>query len=171
MSHLAHNHAIAPYSHTPSAHEDTLAAVDRADDGSNPASLGVLDTVPASLSDLATAQKLTEQAARVGFDWPDLDQVWGKLQEEVAELEAEIRAADELGDVLFSIVNLARWLNLDAENALRRTNAKFRYRFSAIEQGARLWPPTIHTAPGRNGGAVGGSQAAGGIGILNALFR
>ena len=95
------------------------------------------------ISDLATAQQLTKHAARVGFNWPDIAQVWGKLQEELTELEAEIRGgnrsgiAAELGDVLFAVVNLARWLDVDAEGALRATNAKFRYRFSAIEQGAR----------------------------------
>jgi tetrapyrrole methylase family protein/MazG family protein len=104
---------------------------------------GALDGVPAGLPALAAAQKLLKKAAREGFDWPDLQAVWGKLQEELAELQLELetrdpqRVADELGDVLFCLSNLARWLDVEAEGALRATSLKFRRRFDAVEQGAR----------------------------------
>lgn len=103
----------------------------------------VLDVVPACASALTTAQRLTERAARAGFGWSDLAPIWAKVQEELDELRAEIRGGDrgraaaELGDVLFSVVNLARWLDADAEAALRATNAKFRCRFGRIEESAR----------------------------------
>ena len=100
---------------------------------------GVLDDVSAGLPALTRALKLTKRAARVGFDWPSTDEVFAKLQEEVAELEAEVAAGDmekargELGDVLFVIANLARKLDIEPEDALRATNAKFSRRFAYIE--------------------------------------
>jgi nucleoside triphosphate diphosphatase len=103
---------------------------------------GVLDGVPQGLPALARAQKLGRRAARVGFDWPDVHAVRAKIEEESRELEAAIaeRAAapeavvEELGDLLFSIVNLARHLDVDAEGALRRASLKFEARFRAIEE-------------------------------------
>jgi nucleoside triphosphate diphosphatase len=105
---------------------------------------GALDGVPVNLPALARAQKLGRRAARVGFDWPDAQAVRAKIAEETAELEAAIAGRDEapeavdeeLGDLLFTIVNLARHLDVDAEGALRRANLKFERRFRAIE--ARL---------------------------------
>ena len=100
---------------------------------------GVLDDVPAGLPAMVRAVKLTKRAARVGFDWPNPAAVLEKLQEEVAELEAEIAAGDqtkareELGDLLFVCANLARKLDLDPEDALRGANAKFARRFRFIE--------------------------------------
>lgn len=100
---------------------------------------GVLDDVSAGLPALTRALKLTKRAARVGFDWPSTAEVFAKLQEEVAELEAEVEAGDmakaraELGDVLFVIANLARKLDIEPEDALRATNAKFTRRFAHIE--------------------------------------
>jgi nucleoside triphosphate diphosphatase len=104
----------------------------------------VLDGVPLGLPALARAQKLGRRAARVGFDWPDAHAVRAKIEEESRELEAAIAerasapeaVAEELGDLLFTIVNLARHLDVDAEGALRRANLKFEARFRAIE--ARL---------------------------------
>lgn len=104
----------------------------------------LLDDVPAGLPGLTRAVKLQDKAARVGFDWPDIGPVFGKLHEEIAELEAEIAAGDtaksriedELGDLLFVVANLARHLDVDPENAIRRANAKFTRRFRHIE--ARL---------------------------------
>lgn len=99
---------------------------------------GVLDGVPVSLPALTRAEKLTRRAARVGFDWPDAAAVLAKLDEEVAELRAElpggdpVRLADELGDMLFVMANLARKLGLDAEACLRGANAKFTRRFEAM---------------------------------------
>ena len=102
-----------------------------------------LDGVPAALPALARALKLQKRAARVGFDWPDAAGALDKLTEEVAELRAETgrgegdpRAlAEELGDVLFSWVNVARFHGVDAEAALRATNTKFVRRFRHIEAG------------------------------------
>jgi nucleoside triphosphate diphosphatase len=98
-----------------------------------------LDGVAAALPALMRAQKLTARAARVGFDWSDAAQVLDKLEEEAAELRAELpaadatRIADEVGDLLFVVVNLARKLGLDAESSLRHGNDKFERRFRAIE--------------------------------------
>jgi len=99
-----------------------------------------IDGVPLPLPALTRAEKLTKRAARVGFDWPDVGQVFDKLAEEIGELRAEIdrgapadRLEDELGDMLFCVANLARHLKVDPEEALRRTNRKFERRFRAIE--------------------------------------
>lgn len=100
----------------------------------------LLDDVPAGLPALTRAVKLTQRAARVGFDWPSTREVLDKLREELGELEAEIDAADkakareELGDLLFVIANLARKLDVEPEDALRSTNAKFARRFAYIER-------------------------------------
>lgn len=100
----------------------------------------LLDDVPMALPALMRAEKLTKRAARINFDWPTPDEVLAKLDEEMAEL-AEARAegdqeaiADEMGDVLFVMANLARKLGVDAEDALRRANAKFTRRFQHIER-------------------------------------
>ncbi len=101
---------------------------------------GTLAGVPAGLPALTRALKLTSRAGRVGFDWPDAPAVLDKLNEEVEELRAELpgadpdRLADELGDVLFVVANLARKLGLDPEACLRQSNAKFTRRFNAVEQ-------------------------------------
>ena len=100
---------------------------------------GVLDDVPVGLPALARAAKLTKRAARVGFDWPSTAEVLDKLDEEVAELKAEIaagdldKARDEMGDLLFVLANLARKLGVEPEDALRAANAKFVRRFGFIE--------------------------------------
>lgn len=96
---------------------------------------GPLDGIPAGLPALASAQKLGEKAARVGFDWPNIEGVWDKIREELAELrEAEPGSREEeLGDLLFVLTRLAAWLDMDAETALRGANAKFRRRFAAVE--------------------------------------
>ncbi|MBY0338263.1 MAG: nucleoside triphosphate pyrophosphohydrolase [Acetobacteraceae bacterium] len=106
------------------------------------AETGVLAGVAEGLPALTRATKLTARAARVGFDWPDAAAVLDKLEEEARELRAELpaaapaRLADELGDLLFVMANLARKLGLDAEAALAAANAKFERRFAAVE--ARL---------------------------------
>lgn len=98
-----------------------------------------LDGVPLALPALTRALKLQEKAGRVGFDWGAVAPVIAKIKEEIAEMEAEIAADDrdaaagEIGDVLFAVVNLARHLGVDPEDALRRTNHKFTRRFHAIE--------------------------------------
>ena len=100
---------------------------------------GTLAGVPVGLPALTRAAKLTARAARVGFDWPDAAGVLDKLDEEIAELKAELpeadpaRLMDEVGDLLFVLANLARKLNLDPETCLRHANAKFSRRFTAME--------------------------------------
>jgi nucleoside triphosphate diphosphatase len=100
---------------------------------------GALAGVPTALPALTRALKLTNRAARVGFDWPNADQVLAKLDEEIQELRAELseadpaRLTDEVGDLLFVLANLARKLNLDPETCLRHANDKFSRRFNAME--------------------------------------
>ena len=100
---------------------------------------GTLDGIPAGLPALTRALKVTARAARVGFDWPEAAQVLEKLEEEIAEVRAELpdadpaRLADEVGDVLFVAANLARKLGLDPEACLRGATAKFTRRFQAVE--------------------------------------
>jgi ATP diphosphatase len=100
----------------------------------------ILDDVPSALPALLRAEKLQKRAARVGFDWPQTAQVLNKIEEEIAELRAEIdgkstiaRQEDEIGDLFFALANLARHLKIDPEFALRHTNAKFERRFRHIE--------------------------------------
>lgn len=98
----------------------------------------LLGDLPAGLPALAAGQKITEQAARVGFDWPDTSGPLAKVGEELAELQAELAAGnraaseEEYGDLLLAAVNLGRHLGVDAEQALRRANDKFRRRFAAM---------------------------------------
>jgi MazG family protein len=103
-------------------------------------SSGVLDGVPKALPALLKAQRLTEKAGKFGFDWPDAETVLEKLREELAELEADVRAQrkdkarEEFGDVLFVLANMARHLGIDAESALQGANAKFVRRFGHVER-------------------------------------
>ncbi len=103
----------------------------------------VLDDVPAALPALMRAQKLQGRAARVGFDWPDVTGVMAKVREELEETQEAIdendakHTAEEIGDLLFAVVNLARFTGVDAEDALRNANAKFTRRFEAVEDGVK----------------------------------
>ncbi len=103
----------------------------------------VLDGVPSAAPALLRAERLTEKASRIGFDWPDLSGVREKLAEELEELDGAIASKDpravehELGDVLFSLANLARFTATPAEDALRAANARFTRRFHAVEEGLR----------------------------------
>lgn len=103
----------------------------------------MLDEVPRSMPATMETSKLGSKAAKVGFDWPSVDGLFDKLAEETDELRHELaadaqneRVEEELGDLLFTVVNLARHLRVDPEFALRRTNAKFRQRFAAMEREA-----------------------------------
>lgn len=102
----------------------------------------VLGGVPGSLPAMVKAMRLQEKAKQVGFEWEHKEQVWEKVEEEIAELKSAIKednsdkTEDEFGDVLFSMVNYARFLRIDAENALERTNKKFIHRFTLMEQQA-----------------------------------
>jgi ATP diphosphatase len=113
------------------------------------AETGALAGVPTALPALVRAAKLTARAARVGFDWPNAEAVLEKLDEEVAELRAELdqadpaRLTDEVGDLLFVLANLARKLNLDPEACLRHANQKFTRRFQAMEQRAEAAGNTL----------------------------
>lgn len=102
---------------------------------------GLLDSIPRSLPALMQAQKISKRAAKAGFDWPDVDAVWDQVREErqefLAEAPGSARAEEEFGDILFSLVNVARMLDIDAEQALERSNKKFRRRWSAMEELAR----------------------------------
>ena len=103
----------------------------------------ILDGIPKDLPSLARASKLQGKAAKVGFDWTDIKFVWDKLAEEIIELRMAMSENDfqeveaELGDVIFTIVNLARFLKVDAEVALNRTNNKFMERFSHVEDAVK----------------------------------
>jgi tetrapyrrole methylase family protein/MazG family protein len=101
---------------------------------------GLLDGVPLSLPALTQAQEYQDRAARVGFDWPEIEGVLDKVREEIEEIkqaENQEQVAAELGDLFFVLVNLARWKKVDAESALRGTNLKFKKRFGFVEQGAK----------------------------------
>jgi len=105
-----------------------------------PASM--LDDVPRTMPATLEAGKLGSKAAKVGFDWPDESGLFEKLDEEIGELQIEVargtqaNVEEEFGDLLFTAMNLARHLKVDAESALRRTNAKFRRRFAVMESNA-----------------------------------
>jgi nucleoside triphosphate diphosphatase len=121
------------------AAERAAAAGERAAEGST-----VLGGVPAALPALTRAGKLGRRAARVGFDWPDAREVRAKVLEEIHELDAALASGEpaaacteELGDLLFSVVNWSRHLELDAEQALRSANSKFERRFTHMERLAR----------------------------------
>lgn len=109
--------------------------------GLGEAKKGFLDDVPSAFPALQEADKLQRRASKVGFDWNDARLVLDKIREETLELDEELskatpdkdRISDELGDTLFALANLARHLDIDPEEALRRTNRKFRTRFAAIE--------------------------------------
>ena len=111
-----------------------------------------LSGVPPELPALLKAQKITEKASRVGFDWEHVDQVMAKVMEELHEFEeamtegSQERMEAELGDLLFAIANLGRFLSLDTEEALRKTISRFQNRFSHIEQQIHSRGITMHDA-------------------------
>jgi tetrapyrrole methylase family protein/MazG family protein/ATP diphosphatase len=136
-----HPHVFAGRTYADAAEQtagwDSIKAGERAAKGRD---ASILDDVPPGLPGMTRAVKLTKRAARVGFDWPNTDQVMAKLREELEELQVEIDAGDlpkaraELGDLLFVCANLARKLDVDPEDALRAANAKFARRFNHIER-------------------------------------
>ena len=128
-----HPHIFGDAEHSPGWEE--LKAAERKKSSDDSALAGVALALPA----LERAAKLQRRAARVGFDWPDETGPRAKIDEELAELDAETdhhRMLDELGDLLFAVVNLSRHLNIEPEAALREANAKFEQRFRAIEKTA-----------------------------------
>ena len=116
---------------------EALKEVERNHQG---AGKGILDGVPLGMPALAQADEIQDRVTRVGFDWPEITGVIAKLQEElqeVAEATSEQEQRLEMGDLLFSVVNYARWLNVDPEAALRQANRRFRERFRHVERIAR----------------------------------
>ncbi len=108
-----------------------------------PEQRSLLEGIPSKLPAIHEAHQISSRAARVGFDWPDIEGIFEKLQEEVRELKEVIssggddaqreRLEDEIGDMLFVIVNIARYLKIDSESALKRANRKFKARFRYME--------------------------------------
>lgn len=118
---------------------DEIKKEEKRDRGEGPK--GLLDGVLSSQPALAEATQMSGKAARAGFDWPSVEAVLAKLDEELAELagargsESQEAVEGEVGDLLFTVVNIARFHNVDPEQALRKTNAKFRRRFRHVEAG------------------------------------
>ena len=109
----------------------------------------ILDEVPVHFPALLEALKVTKKAAKVGFDWQDTGQIFEKIEEEIAELHEAVQTkqskdiGEEIGDLLFAVVNLARRLDIEPETALKTTNRKFRKRFRYIEDGLKAAGKTI----------------------------
>jgi len=120
------------------ANWEKLKETERRDKGQN--EKGLLDGVPLALPALSQAQEYQDRAARVGFDWPEIEGVLDKVKEEIEEIknaESDFELAAEIGDLFFALVNVARWKHVDAESVLRGTNLKFKKRFDYVGQGAR----------------------------------
>lgn len=117
---------------------DSVKAAERANEEDHVHTEGLLDSVPYSLPALMQAQKLSKRVAKMGFDWDSVHDIWQKAAEERAEYEAEALGsearAEEFGDLLFVMVQLARWDGIDAEEALAAANRKMRRRWSRMEE-------------------------------------
>ncbi|MBK8165751.1 MAG: nucleoside triphosphate pyrophosphohydrolase [bacterium] len=130
-----------------------IKAQEKREQGLDPALAGTLKDMPASTAPLHLAYRWQKDAAGVGFDWPDLGGVKAKLAEELAELEQAEAGGDpeaiehELGDVLFSLVNLARWHRIQPDLALRRANRRFAARFRLVESAFRARGRALDTVP------------------------
>lgn len=119
---------------------EKLKEKERKANGDDKEEKGLLDGVPSALPALTQGQEYQDRAARVGFDWPEIEGVLDKIREEIEEIKQaqnleEVTA--ELGDLFFVLVNLARWRKVDAESALREANLKFKKRFAYVEKGAK----------------------------------
>jgi len=126
------------------AEEQTRAWEEHKERERGPGNGNTLDGIPLSLSALTRAGKIQKRAAKTGFDWPNIDEVFAKVTEEIDELREEINAGsdtgrvrDETGDLLFAVVNLARHAGVDPESALREANSKFIRRFRKVEARCR----------------------------------
>lgn len=109
---------------------------------------GILDGLPAALPSLTLAQEYQDRAARVGFDWPEIEGVLAKIREEIEEVKIAsnmVELSDEIGDLFFALVNLARWKKIDSESALREANLKFKRRFKYIENKAAQSSRTVQS--------------------------
>lgn len=121
------------------ANWERIKLAEKAAQGASGKAPSVLEGVPRGLPSLVKAIRIQDKARGVGFDWEHRDQVWAKVHEELDELKHEVDAnspkqAEELGDVLFSLVNYARFLGIDPDEALERTNRKFIQRFQYLER-------------------------------------
>ena len=131
---------------------EEIKAEERGEKAAAPEQLSLLDDVPAALPALSRAAKLQKRAANVGFDWADATPVVAKIQEELDEVREATangqaaQVAEEVGDLLFVMVNLARHLHVDAEDALRQANAKFERRFRFIEEALKAQDRTPQEA-------------------------
>ncbi len=124
------------------ANWEQIKLKEKAKDGTVKGEKSVLEGVPRGLPSMVKAIRIQDKARGVGFDWEHANQVWDKVNEELAELKHEVetesdKQADELGDLLFSIVNYARFLKIDPDEALERTNRKFIQRFQFLEKESR----------------------------------
>ncbi len=139
-----HPHVFGDEADGRTADQQTEAweAIKAEERGARTQRVSALDGVAVALPALTRALKLQNRAARVGFDWPQIDQVVDKIAEEARELAAEVSQdkapdaaaiEDEFGDLMFTMVNLGRWLGVDPESAMRRVNAKFERRFRSME--------------------------------------
>jgi MazG family protein len=140
-------------------HWEAIKAQEKADKlkSRTPQQRSLLEGIPSKLPAFHEAHQISSRAARVGFDWPDIDGIFDKLQEEVLELKEVIAAGgdegqrerleDEIGDVLFVIVNIARYLKIDSESALKRANRKFKTRFQHMESELSKLGQTVEQTP------------------------
>lgn len=137
-----HPHVFADFEVRDAAHQKQVWEEYKSEERKQKGEHGLMDGIPAGMAELQRAVKLQKRARKVGFDWPSAEPVLEKIDEEVSELRAAMSAGDhdamedELGDLLFSAVNLARQLDIDPASALRRSNAKFERRFRAMEDAA-----------------------------------
>ncbi len=130
-----------------------MKAQEKRDKGLDPELESALKDMPASTAPLHQAYRYQKDAARQGFDWPEVAGVWDKLREELAEVEEAATGDDrqhlehEIGDLLFSVVNLARWFKIQPDMALRQANNRFRERFHLVEQDYRKTGRPLKGAP------------------------
>jgi len=119
---------------------EAIKAQEKRDKGIDPEQDSALKVMPASCAPLHQAYGFQKNASGVGFDWPDISGVWDKFFEEVDEVKEAIESGDkqamqhELGDLLFSVVNLARWVKIQPDMALRQANTRFQQRFHLVEE-------------------------------------
>ena len=119
------------------------------------AETSILDNIPRALPSLTRAAKLQKRCSKIGFDWEEISPVFDKVQEELEEVQAEInrtsiaqnKVEEEIGDLLFATVNLARHLKCDPEDVLRKANLKFEHRFRAVEQAVQQQGKQVNDVP------------------------
>ena len=137
-----HPHVFADLEVRDAAHQKHVWEEYKAEERKQKGEHGLMDGIPVGMAELQRSVKLQKRARKAGFDWPSAEPVLEKIDEEMSELGAAMSAGDrdamedELGDLLFSAVNLARQLDIDPASALRRSNAKFERRFRAMEEAA-----------------------------------